>query len=221
MAQPITLVGPTFIPIQVDPAHGAARVSIRPQEVDGAYSVGSLSGIMAAGLAGASPVVCFRWAPVNGKSLALVSKVRFTAGNLGTAFAAGGVTIALFIARAFTVIDTGGGALTTSGNNMRRRSSFPPSQLPAGQIVVSATATLTAGTRTLDANPIGALATSVPGTAGSITAPMPGMLFNNNETGKYPIVLQPNEGLIIQATVPATGTWTFAWDMDWVEVGGY
>ena len=210
--------------LQVDPTHQAGRISIRPMEYGprgGAYSIGSLSGIMAAGLAAASPVVCFRWAPTDNKTLALVRRVRFTAGNLGTAFTAGGIQINMFVARAFTVIDTGGAALTTSGNNAKRRSSFPPSQLTAGQIVVSATAALTAGTRTKDANPCGAIGTSIAATAGNIVVPMPGLLFDNGEAGKYPLVLAPQEGFCIEATVPATGTWTFAWDMDWDEVESY
>lgn len=218
MPQPTVLYGASGLPIQVDPTHQAARVSVRPMELLGSYSIAALSGIMAAGIAGNSPVFCFRWAPVDTTRVALVRKLRFTAGNLGTAFTAGGVTIAAFIARTFTVIDTSlGTVLTTSGNNQKRRTSHAASANVAAQVGISATAAQVAGTRTLDANAFATFTTAVPNTAGSVLVPQPGYLIDPTEAGKYPQVLAVNEGIIIQATVPATGTWTFAVDMDWDE----
>ena len=218
MPQPTVLYGASGLPIQVDPTHQAARVSVRPMELLGSYSIAALSGIVAAGQAANSPVFAFRWAPVDTTRIALVRKLRFTCGNLGTAFTAGGVTIAAFVARAFTVQDTGGAtALTTSGNNQKRRTSMAASALVAGQVLVSGTGVLTAGTRTKDANAFATLTTAVPNVAGSVVVPQPGYLIDPTEAGKYPQVLAVNEGIIIQATVPATGTWTFAVDMDWDE----
>jgi hypothetical protein len=218
--QPTVLYGASGLPVQVDPTHQAARVSIRPIEYGllGSYSVGSLSGIMAAGLAGAAPVICFRWAPTDTSKIALVRRLRFTAGNLATAFTAGGVTIAAFVARSFTAIDTGGAALVTSGNNCKRRTTQGASLLASGQVLVSQTATLTAGTRTLDANPFATITTAVTATAGIPIIPMPGLLYDPTVVGHYPLTLAVNEGVIVQATVPATGTWTFGWDIDWDEV---
>jgi hypothetical protein len=37
------------------------------------------------------------------------------------------------------------------------------------------------------------------------------------EAAEYPLVLAPNEGVVIEATVPATGTWTFYAGFDWEE----
>jgi hypothetical protein len=223
MPQQATLVSPTNPSVgqTIDPTHQAGRVSIRPAELYGSYSIAALSGVVGAGQSANSPVFCFRWAPVDTTKVALVRKLRFTAGNLATAFTAGGVTIAAFIARGFTVIDTGGAAaLTTSGNNQKRRTSMAASANVAGQVLVSGTGVLTAGTRTKDANAFATISTSVVNTAGVVLIPPPGYLVDPTEAGKYPLVLAVNEGIIIEATVPATGTWTFAVDMDWDE-GAY
>ena len=224
MPQPTVLYGASGLPMQVDPTHQAARVSVRPMEFTtggGSYSIGRVSGIMAAGLAGASPVVAVRWNPSVSTMVCLVRRIRFTAGVLGTAFTAGACTFAAFMNRNYTTAATGGTQLTLGGLNMRRATKFPPSQFATSSISVSATATLTDGASTQDANPFASFDTSVPNTAGVVLVPLPGNLFDPTEAGRYPLVLQNNEGYVIQATVPATGTWTFSWDMDWDEVPSY
>ena len=39
--------------------------------------------------------------------------------------------------------------------------------------------------------------------------------------GEWPLVLGANEGVVIQANMPATGTWTFSLDTEWDEVSTY
>ena len=84
----------------------------------------------------------------------------------------------------------------------------------AGEIRASTTATLTAGTRTLDTNAIGIVASSTTATAGQVILPPINLLL---DLAGYPIVLADAEGRVVRATVPATGTWSFALDMDWEE----
>ena len=103
----------------------AVRVSERPMNVGayGSYSAGSGSGIMAAGLSAASPIFTFRSAAAAGPNI-VVRRLTFEAGVLGTAFTAGQCLFSLLVCRAFTASDTGGGALTATTNNMKRRTAF-------------------------------------------------------------------------------------------------
>lgn len=194
--------------------HRAARFSLRPLHVDalGSYKAGSASGIMAAGLAGAAPIYSFR-GPATG--LALIRRVTFEAGVLGTAFTAGSGLFTLFAARGFSASDTGGGALTLTTNNAKLRTAFGTTGVQ--DIRCSATATLSAGTRTLDAAPLANLIVPFPATTVStILVPLRSLLMA--PPGEWPLVLAANEGFVIQATVPATGTWSFSVNVEWDEI---
>lgn len=199
-------------------AQGAMPSSPRPIDVGvlGSYSVVVKSGIMAAGLAGAAPILAFLWKPTTpATALALVRRVRFSAWNLGTGFAAGNFVFDFFAARAFTVQDTGGGAVTLTTNNGKRRTSFGTTQ---AAIQASATATLTAGTRTLDANPFRTLGGVVANAAFAAMLPEQTEAFRQT-SDEWPLVLAGSgEGFVIQATVPATGTWSWGCAIDWDEI---
>ena len=200
---------------EVETTSLAARITHRPIDVGalGSYAVSVKSGIMAAGLSANSPILAFRNA---GTAVALIKKVRFIAQGLGTGFTAGATVFDLFAARTFTVQDTGGGAVTLTTNNAKLRTSYATCSVV---IQASATATLTAGTRTKDANPIRTLLSDVPAAAFSVV--LADDIFFEAKPGEHPIVLVPNEGFAIEATVPATGTWTWACGIDWDEVAAY
>jgi hypothetical protein len=194
----------------------ALRVSERPMNVGayGSYSASLASGIMAAGLAGAAPILSLRSAAASGPNC-LIKRLTFEMGVLGTAFTAGQTLFNLFVARAFTASDIGGGALTVTTNNLKKRTSFAGTATQ--DLRVSATATLTAGTRTLDASPIASIVVPVPATTVStILVPIRDLIRAG--PSDWPFVLAPNEGLVLQATVPATGTWCFGCNIDWDEV---
>lgn len=207
------LGGVTGAKQEVESATLAARIAHRPLDITtgGAYSAGSASGIMAAGLAGASPIFSFRGSAT---LLCLVKKVRFSAIGLGTGFVAGSSLFNLFAARAFSASDTGGGALTMTTNNAKRRTAQAVSTVQ--DIRCSATATLSAGTRTKDASPLAALFGEASNTASVVMAPPQNLL--DFQPGEWPLVLAINEGFVIEATVPATGTWSFSCTVDWEEV---
>ncbi len=193
----------------------AARVAHRPLDVGalGSYSVSVKSGVMAAGLSAASPILAFQFP---GTGFALVKRIRLIAQGLGTGFAAGATVFDAFAARAFSVQDTGGGAVTLTTNNAKMRTSFATCK---AAIQASATATLTAGTRTLDANPFRTLMGDL-GT-GTFAQVLSDDILFDTKPGDWPLVLAANEGFVIQATVPATGTWTWASAIDWDEVAAY
>jgi hypothetical protein len=179
----------------------------------GMYSLGAASGTMAAGLSANSPVFSARY---TGSNLVLLRKVLFTAGNTATAFTAGICTFQCFNARSFSGSDTGGtSVLPSTGGNKKRTANMGSTGF--GDIRISSTATLSAGTRTLDAQAFSSISVSIPATAGT-TIYNGSMALFEARAGEYPEVFANNEGFIIQATVPATGTWTFSVIMDWEEV---
>lgn len=209
---------------QIDPMHHAARVSVRPSDpgVYGEYSFAVNSGVMAAGLAANSPVFAFRWA--SNSIMALIKSVRFTAATDVTAFAQGAVIIDLIRATGFTVQDTGGASISLAGKSQAlSQSRMAASQIQiaasaTGQIAIAGTATLTAGTRVLDNNAMGILVSSVGAVPANFVSMQPGVLLDRLDPRKHPLELALNEGFVIRATVPATGTWRFGVEMDWDEV---
>jgi len=193
----------------------AAAVEIKPPEYGslGIYRKTMQSGTMAAGLAADSPVFSFRWS--HATYLGVVQKIILNGmGSSATGFTAGFANFRVYPARTFTASDSSGTAGTISGNNAKLRTNMATTSV--GDIRISSTATLTAGTRTLDTDAIGGYAFTIDTTANKqfIT---PTVLFD----GDMPLVLATNEGFVIQATVPATGTWIFGVTVHWAEVTAY
>lgn len=173
---------------------------------------------MSAGLASNSPIFSFRWGNSN---VCLLRSVKMNAWAAGTAFSAGRGSFDLFIARSFTASDTTGTAITLTGNNNKKRTSMGTTLLT--DMRISATATLTAGTRTLDANPIGKIGISVPPTSTNynLLGGQNVVLWQRDSSDEYPIVFAQNEGFVIQATVPATGVWFFGVTTEWYETASF
>ena len=180
--------------------------------VGGCFALTSKSGVMAAGLAANSPIYAFRW--TSSTMLALVRRIRISAWSLGTGFTAGLGAFDLFKAASWSAADTGGTTDTITAPNGKLRASMAATAVSA--IRHSATATLTAGTRTLDAQPLEAIVAAI-STATNTPFLNRAELFVRM-TAEHPLVLAQNEGFVIQATVPATGTWTFAITPEWDEV---
>jgi hypothetical protein len=217
MANQLQVQGVTIANIAEVEATKALRVT--PRDVDygalGIYAEGQTSGLMAAGLAAASPIVAARW--THATNLAVIKRVVFSAGNDATAFAAGSFLFKLFVARSWSVSDSGGTSMLPVSNENKLRANMGTTLF--GDMRLSSTATLTAGTRTKDANPIGVLAGGVPNVAGSSLI-TPNCLWEALP-GDFPLILAQNEGLVIEATVPATGTWKFGVRLNWAEVTSY
>lgn len=199
----------------VDANTGALYVNERPINVGafGSYSAGGVSGIMAAGLAGASPIFSFRGAAAAGPNC-IIRRVQLTAIGLGTAFAAGSALFNLFAARAFTASDTGGGAATLTTNNAKRRTAFGTTAIQ--DLRISATATLSAGTRVKDATTLASVMGICSASASIVMVPSTDLIRNGADG--WPLVIAPQEGFVIEATVAATGTWSFSVNVDWDEV---
>jgi hypothetical protein len=178
----------------------------------GMYQHCGKSGIMAAGLAANAPIYAFHWP---GSLLALVRRVRISAWTLGTAFTAGLATFDLYAARGFTVQYGGGNVANLAADAGQLRTSMAPS---LAEIMWSATVALTPGTRTLDPDPLDSRTVTAPTTGNAPFAAGALTLFEKQQ-GEHPLMLVQNEGFVIRASVPATGTWSFAVTTEWDEIG--
>lgn len=207
----------------IDSKHSAQRASLRPSELGarGSYRLAWESGVMAAGLAGNAEIFQARW--VDATRDALIRRVELNASRNTTAFATGVASFRLNVARSWSVDGGGGTPVVFSTNNTnKKRTDHPLSLFTDTGVRGSATAALTAGTKTLDTNPIGALnafistgATSVPDT---FILPPGSMLYQRVHPDEYPVLLEASEGLVVRATVPATGTWQFSLVLEWDEL---
>jgi hypothetical protein len=175
----------------VDASKLALRTSLRPFELTGYFAFGAQSGALT-GVAANGPVFSLRNAAGNGE-LVLVRHI-----GLGflttTAFTTAQILdYGVFFARSFTASDSGGTAISITGNNTKVRTSLAaPNSIDAR---ISTTAALTVGTRTLDTNALAQIG-AWSGGAGQGLVPVQNNLWDQY-TGDQLIVLAPNEGLVI------------------------
>lgn len=197
----------------------AMRTTLRPLDygVLGSYRMSLLSGTMAAGLAANSEVFQFRWSDAS--RLCVVTSVIWDGlSGSATAFAAGFGKVDMLIARSWTADGSGGSAATITGNNQKQRTSMGTTLL--GSARIASTAALTAGTKTLDTQGVGQYSAAF-GTATS-TQWIPQLdLYHADPGGESPLILAQNEGFVVRASVPATGTWQFGVTVCWTELTAY
>jgi hypothetical protein len=206
---------------QIDTKHRAARVSLRPLDIGslGAYRLSALSGSIAATLAAASPLFSFRWTDATRKGVITRMRVGIVVdGNITTAVP---IVLEGVVARSFSASDTGGNALTLTGNNNKLSTDMGTTLV--GDARIANTGTLSAGTRTLDSQGFGMALGGSGTTKGAQPAVAMADLFNPRAGEEQPIVLSQNEGVIVRSvlTGPADGTFRFALDMAWAEMSSY
>jgi hypothetical protein len=175
---------------EVESATKARRTTGYPMDpgAAGAFSLSQDNGTtaMAAGLAAGSEIFQMRY---TGTGVVILRSVRFSMGSVA-AFVAGRLLVELLFARSWTVDGSGGLSATLTSPGGKKRTSFGAGIFGgAGAIRTAQTATLTAGTKTLDPHPLGSVATGAPTTVGPI----------------------------VRATVPGTGTWYFNVQVEWAE----
>jgi hypothetical protein len=90
-----------------------------------------------------------------------------------------------------------------------------------GDARMSSTATLSAGTRTLDSQALGTIVFGVNTTANVVQLATSDLLTAAQGYNGWPLVLAQNEGFEIQATVPATGTWVGIATVYWSEYSAF
>lgn len=197
----------------------AMRATLRPIDHGslGSYRLSLLSGTMAAGLAANSEIYQFRWSDAS--RLCVVTSVVWDGlSGSSTAFTAGFGKCDMMVARSWTADGSGGSAATLTGNNQKNRTNMATTLLGAARI--ASTAALTAGTKTLDSQSIGQYSATFGTTANTQWMPQFD-LFHADPGGESPLILAQNEGFVVRATVPATGTWQFGLTVCWTELTSY
>lgn len=203
----------------------ALRVTGRPIDYGalGYYSIGMVSGTIAAAIAANSEVFQFRW--VDATRFAVIYRLVCSAGMNVAATAAGLFALRAAMARGWTADGSGGTAATMTGNNQKLRTSMGTSLV--GTIRMATTAALGAGTKTIDGQDFGAMATGI-GT-GAITTGVKLPIFdqqnllNVDSTNDHPVILATNEGILVRVgnAGPAAMTWHLAVSCQWAEVTAF
>lgn len=186
----------------------------------GSYRVSGISGTMAAGLGAAAEIFQFRW--TDATRFAIIENVQLdTAYDLTTGFTAGTARIMLMRAEGWSADGSGGASLLPATDKNTLRSNMGNTLVNA--VRIATTAALTAGTKTLDTNPIGQVFSVIPVTANvALFGFLPISLLDQGVSGPvHPLHLAVNEGFAITATVPATGTWVFGITVRWSEVTAF
>lgn len=173
------------------------------------YRFNAVSGIMAAGLSANSEIFQLRHVDATNLRMLRVLSVRLSAATDTTGFTAAAATFDLVPARTWTAAGTGGGTLTLTGNNGKGRTSQNTNILGvSGEIRVATTAALGAGTKTLESQGQSGAAGPA-GAAGTVILPptelLQGAMLPNGDC----LCIGHQEGFVIRASVPATGTWKF------------
>lgn len=201
----------------VDPTFLAARISERPPEILGAYSIGLTSGALTVVAAGA-PVYAFRWAPPTSTQLCMVRRVEIGFSTITAFGTAQSLQYSMQIARQWIANDTGGvTALFTQTNTGKMRTSMPTSAFSGGgQLMIANTGANVAGTRTLDTQAMMFLQ----GSSTAIGTSLPSAPIYQHSPGDYPLILAANEGFIINnvQVMGATGVINLTVNVEWMEL---
>lgn len=161
----------------------------------------------------------FRWGDAS--RLCLIQTVRLEVQQTAAATATIAPAFEVLIARSFTASDSAGTALTLTGNSFKKRTSMG-STLVTDVRKSSAAAGLTAGTRTLDSEPImqvGAIQTTT-----NINPTTYGKTLDFTDGMDHPLVLSQNEGFIVRGPTTAfgaNGTANLLVEIQWVELTAY
>jgi hypothetical protein len=208
--------------LEVDVDHHAL-VNVRAPAFGalGYYRMAAVSGATVS-LAANAAVFSFRWSDAT--HLCLVQSIKVGAVEATSVTAGVVFDLACFVARSFSASDTGGTALTPSTNNQKMRTSMGTTLL--GDARISTTGALAAGTRTLDAQPIGRVQGFIPTTTvgGQVfPAPNPAPLYVRDNADHHPLVLATNEGFVITAPLAGntTGSVAILVQVEWGEVSTY
>ena len=199
----------------------ALRVTPKPIEYGalGHYRVAVTVPLVATQAANGT-LFSFRWADAT--RIAVITKLRLTCLQTAAATATIMPSFEVFAARGFSASDSAGTAVTLTGNNMKKRTSMGTSLVT--DIRYSAVAAgLTAGTRTLDANPI----LQMP-TVQAITTPISQSYIAELDVGigdgNHPLILATNEGFIVRGPTVvfgAAGTANLVVEVSWAECTAY
>ena len=161
----------------------------------------------------------FRWGDAT--RLCVVQRISLEVQQTAAATATIAPAFEVLVARGFSVSDSAGTALTLTGNAFKKRTSMGTTLVT--DIRQSALAAgLTAGTRTLDAQPIMQVGTVQ--TITNINTTTYSKFTDFTDGSDHPLVLVQNEGFIVRGPTVvfgAAGTANLIVEVEWVETTAY
>lgn len=220
----IQIQGNSGVVAEIESNTRAQRVTPRPIDVGalGSYRVSEFSGLMAtiaAKTATAGHIFAWRWGDATNFALLRYLKVRYVVVTGFTAAQELGFDVV--IARSYTASHTGGTAITLTTNSMKKRTSMGTTLLTSARIATAAA--LTAGTHTLDAQPM--LISGVKTLAAAATVQDASLeeTLDLSDGFDYPYVFARDEGFIVRNNIlmGAAGTVRLHVQVAWHEVTSY
>lgn len=198
---------------QVDSRHLALRSSLRPHDALGAFHLEAITGALAATIAADAPLFSFR-NPDAAKKI-IINEINVGVVVLSNITTSVLMEIEAIIARSWTVADSAGNVVTPNKAEVTLDGSI-------ADIRIGSTTSLTAGTRTLDAQGIGMLF-GISGTTAPVVPLQKTNLYRPVLGASHQIVLGNNEGIIIRDHIagPASGTWALLVEVDWSELESF
>ena len=198
--------------LTIDPTAKAARTTIRPNEVTGAYRWTATSGPIAGGTTAG---VLFTW-KYTGSGVAVLRRIDVGL-NVTTAYTQGGIKISSYFVRgSFAQGSTGGVGVSLTGNFGKKRSSHAGTTVTA---VIYSTAGITGDTVTEDTPPFASVLLNQPASISVVGAQI---LYQDDPTD-YPLVFAQNEGFRIKndTAFAATGSSNLIVTVEYDEMTAY
>jgi len=183
---------------------------------NGAYALSMKTGLIAVGIAANGLIGAFRW--THASKLALIRQIRMQAFPTTSPTTAQQWGLNAVIGRVYTASHTGGTALTLTGNEFKKRTSYASTQ--AGDIRIATTAALGGGTVTPDAMPfVEQIKWELVGAA-TVQRNLIDIELDMRDAGKHPIILAQNEGILFRNSIltAATMVYTAIIQLEWLEV---
>lgn len=201
----------------VDPTFKTLRAVFKPDESAGAYQLAAQSGALTT-IAAAGRIFSFRWAPGTGQ-LCVIKRVTISFVCTTAFTTAQEMGYGLFVARSFTASDTVGTQSAPFSTNFNK---YRTTQLSSNvtDARIGAAVVVSGGTiNTTDVNPLGLVNFWVPGAGTAL--PTTNLISYN--ASDYPLVLQNNEGFVIQNRIlmGAVGVGTAIINVEWFETNSY
>lgn len=198
----------------------AQRVTLRPSDhgAFGQYRLSTTIPLVVTQAANGT-LFSFRWGDAS--RLCVIQDIRLQFLQTAAATATIFPVFSVFMARSFTASDSVGTALALTGNSFKKRTSMGTTLVT--DIRKSAVAAgLTAGTRTLDADPF--LQLTVSSTITTPNASLYSADVDLDSGNAHPFILAQNEGFIVQGpsiVFGAAGTANLVVDVAWAEVTAF
>lgn len=198
----------------------AQRVVLKPLDYGslGSYRLSTTVGLVVSQAANGT-LFSFRWADAS--RLCVITFIRIACLQTSAATATIMPRFQVFSARNWLTNDSGGTALTLTGNSFKKRTAMATT-LVTDIRRSAAAAGLTAGTRTLDSDPILELSTQQTITTPNNTRFVESLDFTDGSD--MPLVYAQNEGFIVRGPTTifgAAGTADLTVDVGWTEVTSF